>query len=577
MQDGLKELAGGKLERILAKSTETDLKSLLFGISSTLILQSTTVVSLLIIAFISTNLITLSAGIGIIIGANVGSSGGIWLLALAGQNVSLSPFAYPLIILGILASFAGKNAKSMGRVFIGVAFILLAIDLIKGGFSAFTEDFDILSYTLEGWWGIMLLVAVGLLLTIILQSSHATLMLILTMLSLSQIDTTQGFALTIGAIVGSALATGILGFLGGNRAGMRVATAHVIYNAGTGIIVLLLLKPLILLIHIISTHLGFNSLIQIALFYTLFNLIGLLIFWPLKGSLATFLEKIIPNIPAPEQLIETQITHPSSTDIEESTPSPFLIESALSSTQTATQAVLQDLQLLARVTLEVICHILLLKTTILTVDNSDPQTIVDYQDLDPFDADELYRQQIKSRYSELLTFISKIDYNEADKSYQTVIMTSQVIAFKLVSAVKNSHHLQKNLRYYLTKEGNPAQPLYRELRNYVVNNLQLAYHIQAEITQLKAENDLKVEFNHLSLTTLIEDSRCFESQFRTKVYQALKENTLDGFSTSSLLNDLQYATQIVESLFNILKIVAIQDNNLLQNIDIIQQVNEGNL
>ncbi len=577
MQDGLKELAGGKLERILAKSTETDLKSLLFGISSTLILQSTTVVSLLIIAFISTNLITLSAGIGIIIGANVGSSGGIWLLALAGQNVSLSPFAYPLIILGILASFAGKNAKSMGRVFIGVAFILLAIDLIKGGFSAFTEDFDILSYTLEGWWGIMLLVAVGLLLTIILQSSHATLMLILTMLSLSQIDTTQGFALTIGAIVGSALATGILGFLGGNRAGMRVATAHVIYNAGTGIIVLLLLKPLILLIHIISTHLGFNSLIQIALFYTLFNLIGLLIFWPLKGSLATFLEKIIPNIPAPEQLIETQITHPSSTDIEENTPSPFLIESALSSTQTATQAVLQDLQLLARVTLEVICHILLLKTTILTVDNSDPQTIVDYQDLDPFDADELYRQQIKSRYSELLTFISKIDYNEADKSYQTVIMTSQVIAFKLVSAVKNSHHLQKNLRYYLTKEGNPAQPLYRELRNYVVNNLQLAYHIQAEITQLKAENDLKVEFNHLSLTTLIEDSRCFESQFRTKVYQALKENTLDGFSTSSLLNDLQYATQIVESLFNILKIVAIQDNNLLQNIDIIQQVNEGNL
>ncbi len=586
MQDGLQQLAGGKLERILAKSTETPLKSLLFGISSTLILQSTTVVSLLIIAFISTNLITLAAGIGIIIGANVGSSGGIWLLALAGQNVSLSPFAYPIIVIGILASFFGKQAKSAGRVLLGVAFILLAIDLIKGGFSAFTEDFDILSYALSGWFGLILLVLVGIVLTIILQSSHATLMLILTMLSLKQIDTTQSFALTIGAIIGSAMATGILGFLGGNRAGMRVAASHVIYNAGTGIIVLLLLKPLIFLINIINSGLGFNPLIQVALFYTLFNIIGLLLFWPLKTKLAHFLERLIPNIPEPEQLIEKQIPNSKISHIEESIPSPFLTESALSSTQTATQAVLQDLQLLSRVTLEVICHILLLKTSILTSKNVDDTIIIDHQDLNPLDADELYRQQIKSRYSELLTFISKIDYNEADKAYQGVIMTSQLIAFKLVSAVKNSHHLQKNLRYYLLKENHPAQPLYLELRNYIVSNLQMAYWIQTEITNIKTDmteqdnrnNDHdEPRFDHHSLTDFIDHSRNFESQFRNKIYQALKENILDGFNTSSLLNDLEYATQIVESLFNILKLVAIQDNNLLHNIDKIMQMNEQNL
>lgn len=204
MQDGLEQLAGGRLERILAKRTETPFKSLIFGVSSTLILQSTTVVALLIIAFISTGLITLTAGIGIIIGANIGSSGGIWLLALAGQNVSLGPFAYPMVVMGILASFAGKTAKAAGRVLIGVAFILLAIDLIKNGFSSFTEDFDILSYQLDGWPGIFILVFVGTVLTIVLQSSHATIMLILTMLSLAQIDAQQGYALTIGAIVGSA-------------------------------------------------------------------------------------------------------------------------------------------------------------------------------------------------------------------------------------------------------------------------------------------------------------------------------------------------------------------------------------
>lgn len=582
MQDGLGKLAGGKLERILARSTETPLKSLLFGMSSTLILQSTTVVSLLIIAFISTGLITLAAGIGIIIGANVGASGGIWLLALAGQNVSLGPFAYPMIVIGILASFAGKSAKAGGRVLIGVAFILLAIDLIKTGFSDFTQEIDILAYDLSGWAGTFILVAIGLVLTVILQSSHATIMLILTMLSLEQISVPESFALTIGAIVGSALATGILGFLGGNRAGMRVATSHVIYNTGTGIVMLILFKPTIYIVSLISNYMNFHSLIEVAVFYTLFNIVGLFLFWPFKTRIAQFLEYMIPDIPEPKQLVDFTGDYAEVEVKVVPTPPRFLLENALSSTQTATQAVLQELGHLSRISLEVICHILFLKIEVLSAKDVSKTTINQYNDLDPVDADLLYRKHIKNLYSELLSFISKINYKENDEQYQHVLATCQVIAFKLVSAVKNSHHLQKNLRYYLAKEDSPAQSFYLDLRDYIIYNLRIAYQIhfdnEHDVTNEKIKSDsLYPNLRKIPLSELIDHSREFESQFRSDVYNALKENKINGFITSSILNDLNYSTQIVESLFNILKIVAIQEDNLLQNIDDILQINEAEI
>lgn len=573
MQDALTQLAGGKLEQILAKSTETPLKSLLFGSISTAILQSTTVVSLLIIAFISTGLITLSAGIGIIIGANVGASGGIWLLALAGQNVSLGPFAYPMIVIGILASFAGKPAKAAGRVIIGVAFILLAIDLIKNGFSDFTQDFDILSYELAGWSGIFILVGIGLVLTIILQSSHASIMLILTMLSLEQITTIHAFALTIGAIVGSAITTGILGFIGGNRSGMRVAGSHVIYNAGTAVIILLLFQPIVYLIAYIETHFGINSLTEVAVFYTIFNIVGLLLFWPLKVPLANLLEKMIPELPEPTQLIETFDEHTTDLDIEIQS-SKFLLEANLSSTRTATQAVMQELSHLSRISLEVICHILYLNTSVLSAKEVNQSNINEFNDFEPQNADILYQKYIKNLYSELLTFISKVQYHESDEKYQQIMATSQIIAFKLVSAVKNSHHLQKNLRYYLTHGPSPSQQFYMELREYIVKNLRITYQMHFDSMAMRENPEILHELLSIPLSSLIEQSREFEGEFRTSVYTALKENRIDGFNTSSILNDLNYSAQLVESLFNILKVAAIQENNLIQNIDEILQMKE---
>ena len=140
LEEGLKKLAGGHLEQLLERSTATPLKGFLFGMGGTMVLQSTTLMSLLTIAFISTGLIQLAGGIAILLGINLGTSGGIWLLAAAGQNFSLSPLALPLLVFGVLAGFNGAKGKAVGRIILGIAFIFLGIDQIKSAFVEFGTD-----------------------------------------------------------------------------------------------------------------------------------------------------------------------------------------------------------------------------------------------------------------------------------------------------------------------------------------------------------------------------------------------------------------------------------------------------
>lgn len=111
IEEGLHNTAGGTLERVMAKSTATPAKGFLFGIFSTFLLQSTTLVSLLTIAFLSTGMITLSGGLAVILGTNLGATSGAWLLALAGQSVSLSPAAVPMLVVGVFIGFLDKRLK----------------------------------------------------------------------------------------------------------------------------------------------------------------------------------------------------------------------------------------------------------------------------------------------------------------------------------------------------------------------------------------------------------------------------------------------------------------------------------
>jgi len=543
LEEGLRDLAGSHLEQLLARSTATPFKGLLFGMGGTMLLQSSTLVSLLTIAFISTGLIKLAGGVAILLGANLGATSGIWLLAMAGQNLSLSPLALPLLVFGVLASFTGDKGKAAGRVVLGIAFIFLGIDQIKAGFSSFDDGLDMSAWQAEGVLGQLTFVAIGMLATVVLQSSHATLMLTLAALAGGQLELSQSLAIAIGAKVGSSVTTAFVGSLGGNRGGQRLALAHVVFNVLTALVALVLLLPLGWLVQWLVTPfgLGDNALIQLALFHTLFNGMGVLLFWPWQPQLVRQLERWLPDRAEPLVLITELAT---AEQPEPRAHARYLSERALDSADSAASAVAQELLHLERLSLEVICHALFIPVEQLLQQGKLDEAILQAQPSpQSLDAEQLYQRHIKGVYGDLLSFMGRLD-TPLDEGQQNFWLSCQVAALQLVDAVKDAKHLQKNLGRYLRKEASPVRDAYVQLRRHLLEALR-------EMRALN-QSELPGELWRDRLCWLDARAADFDAAFRKQLFEAVRNRQFDGLQTSSLMNDLGYASRIIQSLRNAL-------------------------
>lgn len=538
LEEGLRQLAGGRLERWLARSTETPGRSLLFGIGGTMLLQSSTLVSLLTIAFISTGLIQLAGGIAIIFGANLGATSGIWLLAMAGHDFSLSKFALPLLVFGVLAGFNGPASKAAGRVALGVAFIFLGIDQIKVGFAAF-GDFDMTQTQAGGIGGTLLFATAGMLATLVLQSSHATLMLTLAALASGQLQIAQGFAIAIGANLGSSISTAMVGMLGGNRGGQRLALAHAIFNGVTAILTLSLLPFLTWLVQALAQLLGFgdNALLRLALFHTLFNASGVALFWPWQKTLATWLERWLPEAGEPELLTARPVG--TETAPVERTRARHLADRALGSVDAATAAVALELRHLARLSVEVICRALYLPPEQLAIAQVDDALLDARPELGGEDAEALYQHHVKGVYADLLSFMGKLEL-PLDEAHQRFWQHEQMVALLLVNAVKDAKHLQKNLRPRLIEADSPVREAYIALRRHLFRLLHALYELGNTPTDF--------ESRAVCLAELEKQADEFEASFRQRLFLMVRRGELDGLQTGSLMNDLGYAERIFNSL-----------------------------
>lgn len=532
LEEGLRQLAGGRLEQLLARSTGTPGRGLLFGIGGTVVLQSSTLVSLLTIAFISSGLIGLAGGLAIIFGANLGATSGIWLLALAGQDLSLSPLALPLLVFGVLAGFTGPRGRAAGRVVLGVAFVFLGIDQVKDGFTAFGGGFDLGAVAAAGPGAVMLFVLVGLAATVVLQSSHATLMLILAALAGGQLELGQALALAIGSNVGSSVSTGVVGALGGNRSGQRLALAHVLFNVVTATLALVLLVPLTWMVMGIAALAGFadNTLPQLALFHTLFNATGVALFWPWQARLAQWLQRWLPERPAP--VLATGGVAPG--DVEP-VRARYVCNQALDSADAAAAAVALELRHLGELSVEAICRALALPMEGLSASGSADARLSEPPAREIPDAEVLYRQRVKGVYADLLAFMGRIEV-PMDQEHQRFWTQAQMAAVQMVEAVKGAKHLQKNLVPRLRDPDSPLREAYVALRR----------HLYGQMHGLQGSDGVSPDTD--ALTALEAQAVDFETGFRQRVLAMVGRGELDGLQAASLLNDLGYVDRIDRSL-----------------------------
>ncbi len=226
---GFKVFSGDLLEKILVKSTDTKIKSILFGTLSTLIMQFSILVSIVTISFLSAGLISLGAGIGIIFGANLGNTASSWLI-VGLTNIKISMLAIPLLIIGVLFFFQKDSVlKGLGNIFIGIGFFFLGVDYIKSGFENFKYIIDLSRFDFAGFKGVFVFLGLGALLTGVIQSSTATMAMIVAALLAGQISLENSLAATLGTSVGGVV-TAVLASLSTNIEGKKLAFANCIFN-----------------------------------------------------------------------------------------------------------------------------------------------------------------------------------------------------------------------------------------------------------------------------------------------------------------------------------------------------------
>lgn len=469
----------------------------------------------------------------------------------------------PLLVFGVLAGFSSPKGKAFGRIVLGIAFIFLGIDQIKGGFTEFGSVIDLAGPMDSSFMVQLSFVAIGLVLTAILQSSHATLMLVLAALAGGQIELWQGIAIAIGGNIGSSITTAIIGWLGGNRSGQRLALVHALFNILTGAVTFLLLSPLTWISQILMTAFGAgdNTLLQLAMFQTLFNVIGVLLFWPWQKQLERGLRRVLPDRAEPAVLITDAAIGPRNSVEQRELPESharYLNEAALASVDTASRAVVQELQHLGRLSLEVICHALYQPVEQLISREVDEARLnARPDDSEGLDIEDLYRRHIKVVYSDLLGFMSRLDTTK-DEAHQQFWMTCQVAALQLVDAVKDAKALQKNLGRYLRDERSLAHEHYMELRRHLLWVLRQV----REVSSLEVPDD--VWRNRLDWVD--GEAAKFDSGFRHRIFSDVRKGQLNNLQASSLMHDLGYSVRITQSFRNVLQLGLADGDELLREV-----------
>jgi phosphate:Na+ symporter len=314
LEESVKLLSGKAFKNLIRKYTEGKIKSVLSGTFATAILQSSSAVSLMVLAFAGAGIMSMSNAIGVILGSNIGTTLTSWIVATAGFKISIEAFSLPFIGIGGLGLiFFGKSGKAtnVSKLLVGFGFLFMGLDYMKRSMDFLAGEIDLSHFADYGTFAFML---AGFIITAIVQSSSASMAIILSAVFSGLIPFETGAAMVIGTNLGTTV-TVMLGAIGAAAIKKRVAFSHFFFNLFTGIIALIML-PALKPVMTDYLKLGEDPVIGLAIFHTAFNVFGVLLFMPFTGSFAAFIEKIVPDKKSEITLYINKV-NPELTDVPE--------------------------------------------------------------------------------------------------------------------------------------------------------------------------------------------------------------------------------------------------------------------
>ena len=524
LENGFKLLTGGTLERILEHATLSTSRAIAFGIFATTLVQSSSLVSVITISFLSAGLISLAGGIGLIFGANIGTTTGAWLVAGLGLKVDIASYAMPMIAVSIVLVLQKSNfLKGIGYAFGGLGFLFLGIHHMKEGFDAFKEQIDLSRFALPGITGLVVYSVLGAIATFVVQSSHATMVIILTALAAGQITYDNALALAIGANIGTTI-TAIVGSLGANFQGRRLALAHLIFNTVTAGAALMFIAPLRAMVDLVSAAVGIaptDYAMKLAVFHTIFNVLGVMLLAPLMAQLIRYLERRIKepvaDISRPRYLNEAVDEFPETLE-------SALRNEVLHLYQNAVDLILQGLNL----------H----RDQVYETDNVE-RTVRGSRTRIEIDIDDGYQRRVKTLYSAIVDFTSRSGVQRLSPEMADRIYELRDVAADIVQAVKSVKHLRKNVLRYTTKPQGAVTRLYDGLRGEIARILTEVHKLE-----LAAPEERTVLWLDQERVMVEEDERLANR----RVDDLIRTGELKADQATSFLNDSGYAYAAMREL-----------------------------
>ncbi|NOQ78307.1 MAG: Na/Pi cotransporter family protein, partial [Gammaproteobacteria bacterium] len=464
-------------------------------------------------------LISLAAGIGIIFGANLGTTTGAWLIAGFGLKVKISAYAMPMLVFGIILVFQkSKHLNGIGYILAGLGFLFLGIHHMKEGFEAFRTTIDLKAFAVDGYPGLFLFAFLGIAATVIMQSSHATLVIIITALSVQQITYENGLALAIGANVGTTI-TAIIGSMSSNVQGKRLAGAHLIFNLVTAFIAIAFIYQIMAAVDIFSSAVGIAAddyTLKLAVFHTIFNTIGILAMIPFTNHLVTFLTRVMP-----EKAITVAMPK-------------YLSEAAEYIPDVTIESVRKEMIHLYDNAFAIIAHSLSLHRHDILSDKDSNEIINDTNKPIAINIDDEYNRNVKGLYSDIVMFISRAQ-TQMTPEQSNELFELRAVGRDIVEAIKDTKHLHKNLSAYIISDNQYIRDEYNNIRIHLMTVLR-------SLEAAKGGGDI------LSLDNLKVEMKMNDTTSNGVLEVLIHENKITAEMATSLMNDTTYSHNIIKNL-----------------------------
>ncbi|VAY87255.1 Sodium-dependent phosphate transporter [hydrothermal vent metagenome] len=527
LEQALKDISGVKFRTFIKNFTSNTPKAIITGAFTTALLQSSTVVTLMAISFVGAGLFTLSSAIGVIFGSNLGTTITSWIVVVLGFKVKISTFALPIAGFGgLYLLFFGKKPKhnAIGRILFGFGMLFLGLDFLKSATESMSSTFDLKHYA---DYNILYFVLVGFFITFIIQSSAAATVIILSSLFSGIITFEMAATAVVGTNIGTAATTAILGAMGGSSNKKRASLAHLLFNLATAIMALAILDFITMFIFdVVGIE---DESLGLALFHTIFNVLGIVIFSPFIKYFAIWLNTLFKT--------------------KNKTITLFINEVKTNVPDAGFEALKKETIHFYDDVLRYMLGLFKIDSQLLMQEREKVKKVLKNKKIKTLDMEMLYNNIYKLEVM-ITSYALDLNSKTTDKSEIDNINHIQYAIRKVSYSSMLLRNIQKELNYFRNHENKFIQDTYLHIRKRVTQ-FSKNLHLMLEGDPQRLDKSDKV-YHHIDI---------WNQKIKTNVAQYVEQNKLSSEDIISILDANQAITDVCSCLIEVSALMMSLEND----------------